>query len=114
MGGDFLHKDIKSIIINGTEYPIELNSSGTGFTTTDSNFIAKTDVLSLNGSPIPDANLYFKTNAVVGGIKTDYTLYIGDEKSFLLLIKRLYQHLPTSLIMQSFTIRQLPLPMKFL
>lgn len=80
MGGDFLHKDIKNIIINGTEYPIELNSSGTGFTTTDSNFIAKTDVLSLNGSPIPDANLYFKTNAVVGGIKTDYTLYIGDEK----------------------------------
>lgn len=80
MGSDFLHKDIKNIIINGTEYPIELNSSGTGFTTTDSNFIAKTDVLSLNGSPIPDANLYFKTNAVVGGIKTDYTLYIGDEK----------------------------------
>ena len=80
MGGDFLHKDIKNIIINGTEYPIELNSSGTGFTTTDSNFIAKTDVLSLNGSPIPDANLYFKTNAVVGGIKTDYTLYISDEK----------------------------------
>lgn len=80
MGGDFLHKDIKNIIINGTEYPIELNSSGTGFTTTDSNFIAKTDVLSLNSSPTPDANLYFKTNAVVGGIKTDYTLYIGDEK----------------------------------
>lgn len=80
MGSDFLHKDIKSIIINGTEYPIELNSSGTGFTTTDSNFIAKTDVLSLDGSPTPDANLYFKTNAVVGGIKTDYTLYIGDEK----------------------------------
>ena len=80
MGGDFLHKDIKSIIINGTEYPIELNSSGTGFTTTDSNFIAKTDVLPLGGSPTPDANLYFKTNAVVGGIKTDYTLYIGDEK----------------------------------
>ena len=80
IGGDFLHKDIKNIIINGTEYPIELNSSGTGFTTTDSNFIAKTDVLSLNGSPTPDANLYFKTDAVVGGIKTDYTLYIGDEK----------------------------------
>jgi len=80
MGSDFLHKDIKSIIINGTEYPIKLNSSGTGFTTTDSNFIAKTDVLSLNSSPTPDANLYFKTNAVVGGIKTDYTLYIGDEK----------------------------------
>ena len=80
MGGDFLHKDIKSIIINGTEYPIELNSSGTGFTTTDSNFIAKTDVLPLGGSPTPDANLYFKTNAVVGGIKTDYTLYICDEK----------------------------------
>lgn len=80
MGSDFLHKDIKNIIINGTEYPIELNSSGTGFTTTDSNFIAKTDVLSLNSSPTPDANLYFKTNAVVGGIKTDYTLYIGDEK----------------------------------
>lgn len=80
MGGDFLHKDIKNIIINGTEYPIKLNSSGTGFTTTDSNFIAKTDVLSLNGSPTPDANLYFKTDAVVGGIKTDYTLYIGDEK----------------------------------
>ncbi len=80
MGSDFLHKDIKSIIINGTEYPIELNSSGTGFTTTDSNFIAKTDVLPLGGSPTPDANLYFKTNAVVGGIKTDYTLYIGDEK----------------------------------
>ena len=80
MGGDFLHKDIKSIIINGTEYPINLNSSGTGFTTTDSNFIAKTDVLSLDGSPTPNANLYFKTNAVVGGIKTDYTLYIGDEK----------------------------------
>lgn len=80
MGGDFLHKDIKNIIINGTEYPIELNSSGTGFTTTDSNFIAKTDVLSLDGNPTPDANLYFKTNAVVGGIKTDYTLYIGDEK----------------------------------
>ncbi|MGI5103684.1 hypothetical protein E4N88_04285 [Treponema denticola] len=80
MGSDFLHKDIKSIIINGTEYPIELNSSGTGFTTTDSNFIAKTNVLSLDGSPTPDANLYFKTNAVVGGIKTDYTLYIGDEK----------------------------------
>lgn len=80
MGGDFLHKDIKSIIINGTEYPIELNSSGTGFTTTDSNFIDKTDVLSLDGNPTPDANLYFKTNAVVGGIKTDYTLYIGDEK----------------------------------
>jgi len=72
--------NIKSIIINGTEYPIKLNSSGTGFTTTDSNFIAKTDVLSLNSSPTPDANLYFKTNAVVGGIKTDYTLYIGDEK----------------------------------
>lgn len=80
MGGDFLHKDIKNIIINGTEYPIELNSSGTGFTTTDSNFIAKTDVLFLDGSPPPDANLYFKTNAVVGGIKTDYTLYISDEK----------------------------------
>lgn len=80
MGSDFLHKDIKNIIINGTEYPIELNSSGTGFTTTDSNFIAKTDVLSLDGNPTPDANLYFKTNAVVGGIKTDYTLYIGDEK----------------------------------
>jgi len=80
MGSDFLHKDIKNIIINGTEYPIELNSSGTGFTTTDSNFIAKTDVLPLGGSPTPDANLYFKTNAVVGGIKTDYTLYIGDEK----------------------------------
>lgn len=80
MGGDFLHKDIKNIIINGAEYPIELNSSGTGFTTTDSNFIAKTDVLFLDGSPPPDANLYFKTNAVVGGIKTDYTLYISDEK----------------------------------
>lgn len=80
MGSDFLHKDIKNIIINGTEYPIELNSSGTGFTTTDSNFIAKTDVLSLDGNPTPDANLYFKTDAVVGGIKTDYTLYIGDEK----------------------------------
>lgn len=36
--------------------------------------------MSLDGSPTPDANLYFKTNAVVGGIKTDYTLYIGDEK----------------------------------
>lgn len=34
----------------------------------------------MDGSPTPDANLYFKTNAVVGGIKTDYTLYIGDEK----------------------------------
>lgn len=80
VGGDFLHKDIKNIIINGTEYPIELNSSGTGFTTTNPNFIAKTNVLSLDGSSTPDANLYFKTNAVVGGIKTDYTLYISDEK----------------------------------
>lgn len=102
MGSDFLHKDIKSIIINGTEYPIKLNSSGTGFTTTDSNFIAKTDVLSLNSSPTPDANLYFKTNAVV---ERRIILYISAmKKSFPLLIKRLYQHLPTRLIMQSFTI----------
>ena len=78
MGGDFLHKDIKNIIINGTEYPIELNSSGTGFTTTDSNFIAKTDVLFLDGSPPPDANLYFKTNAHKCKVKFYRNLAISE------------------------------------
>lgn len=81
---DLLHKDIKKININNTEYAIKLNSAGDGFDTTNSNFISKTAVvpISSDSDPVPQEKgvLYFKTDIVVGSRQKTYNLYICDEK----------------------------------
>ena len=88
-GEQRLHKDIKRISINGTEYTFSVNTAQTAFIKPDNEgFIMHSEVDKLDGSnadEIPTDSswvLYYQTNVKVevGAAKKDYTIRLADEK----------------------------------
>ena len=88
-GEQRLHKDIKRIRINETEYTFSVNTAQTAFIKPDNeDFIMRSNVDKLGGSDADDVPtdsswvLYYQTNVKVevGAAKKDYTIRLVDEK----------------------------------
>ena len=91
-GDQRLHKDIKHIRINETEYTFSVNTAQTAFTKPDNEvFIMHDDIEKLGGSNADDVPtdsswvLYYQTNVKVevGTAKKDYTIRLVDEKGLV-------------------------------
>ena len=91
-GEQRLHKDIKGISINETEYTFSVNTAQTAFTKPDNEvFIMHDDIEKLGGSNADDVPtdsswvLYYQTNVKVevGAAKKDYTIRLVDEKGLV-------------------------------
>ena len=91
VNGERLHKDIAKIKINGTEYPLTINSTNDDFVKpSDARFIDHSLVVQLmeTGSAIPPAAsekwiLYYDTGVETGDRTRAYTVNLKDDKGLV-------------------------------